>query len=102
MLIEAHNEALGGTGLGARKPTIHEIIPMAGTMPHNIEPELAQPTTWCVEYHLPNALFVEYFGAAAAVGGPGYRANFYKCADTSHTRTTHGSHADHTRTGAVL
>jgi hypothetical protein len=34
-----------------------------------------------VEYHLPNSLFVKYFGEEGAIGGGGYRANFYKCAD---------------------
>lgn len=31
-------------------------------------PEIEGPVTWCVEYHLPNALFVKYFGAGAALG----------------------------------
>ena len=48
-------------------------------MPPNTEPEIEGPVTWCVEYHLPNALFVKYFGEDAALGGEGFRANFYKC-----------------------
>jgi|EP01043_Picozoa_sp_COSAG02_P004287 hypothetical protein len=31
-------------------------------------PEIEGPVTWCVEYHLPNSLFVKYFGAEAALG----------------------------------
>jgi len=84
MLIEAHDGIIP-EGIGDEKPTIHSSIPMATTMPPNIDPEIEDPTTWCVEYHLPNALFVKYFGPDAAIGGAGYRANFYKCADqTSH------------------
>ena len=51
-------------------------------MPPNTEPEIEGPVTWCVEYHLPNALFVKYFGEDAALGGEGFRANFYKCVRT--------------------
>jgi len=56
-------------------------------MPPNTEPEIEGPVTWCVEYHLPNALFVKYFGEAAALGGEGFRANFYKCVRPHHPPT---------------
>ena len=36
MLIEAHDGVIPG-GIGDDKPTIHEVIPMATTMPPNIE-----------------------------------------------------------------
>ncbi|MEW6750677.1 MAG: carbohydrate-binding family 9-like protein [Candidatus Latescibacterota bacterium] len=50
-----------------------------------VEPEIAEPTTWVVEYHVPFALLATYFGAAAPRAGTAWRANFYKCGDhTSH------------------
>ena len=49
MLIEAHDGIIAA-GIGDEKPTIHQSIPMAHTMPEKIEPEIAEPTTWCVEY----------------------------------------------------
>ncbi|MFH1567889.1 MAG: carbohydrate-binding family 9-like protein, partial [Gemmatimonadota bacterium] len=47
--------------------------------------EIAAPTTWAVEYHVPFALFASYFGASVPRQGTVWRANFYKCGDrTSH------------------
>lgn len=60
-------------------------IRIAHTLPQIVDPEIAAPTTWAVEYHVPWALFAKYFGAAAPQAGTVWRANFYKCADkTSH------------------
>jgi hypothetical protein len=82
MLIGAHGGVLGEVEVAAED---RGTIPMAATMPARVEPEQIGPQTWCVEYHLPTALLKKYFGEEAAVGGAGYRANFYKCADrTSH------------------
>ena len=50
-----------------------------------IMPEITKPTTWLIEYHLPWALFQQYFGHGPPRSGEGWSANFYKCADeTSH------------------
>jgi len=60
-------------------------ISMATTMPRIVEPEIADPTTWMVEYHIPFGLFATYFDAPAPTSGTQWRANFYKCGDkTSH------------------
>lgn len=61
------------------------MMPVAHSLPKNVDPELAEPTTWTVEYHLPFALFTKYFGISRPQAGTTWRANFYKCADhTSH------------------
>jgi hypothetical protein len=60
-------------------------IRIAHTLPKIVEPELENPTDWAVEYHVPWSLFEAYFGAVTPSGGATWRANFYKCGDsTSH------------------
>ena len=62
-----------------------ERIPMATSLPAIVDPEIAELTTWTVEYHLPLDLFESYFGISRPAPGTQWRANFYKCADrTSH------------------
>jgi len=38
-------------------------------------------TQYCVEYHVPWALFAKYHGVAAPEAGARWRGNFYKCGD---------------------
>lgn len=60
-------------------------IAMAHSLPKIVEPEIAEPTTWTVEYHIPHSLFAKYFESAIPTAGTQWRANFYKCGDkTSH------------------
>ena len=60
-------------------------IQMATTLPKIVEPEIAEPTTWAVEYHVPFALFAKYFGSQTPPPGCEWLGNFYKCGDqTSH------------------
>ncbi len=60
-------------------------IAMATTLPKIVEPEIAEPTTWTVEYHLPFDLFATYFDIAPPTSNTTWKGNFYKCGDkTSH------------------
>lgn len=60
-------------------------IPMAHSLPQIVDPEIPDPVTWAIEYHLPFSLFEKYFGSSRPRPGTMWRANFYKCADhTSH------------------
>ena len=60
-------------------------IQIAHSLPKIVEPELAEKTTWTVEYRVPFALFSKYFSAPTPQPGDQWRANFYKCGDaTSH------------------
>lgn len=50
-----------------------------------IEPEVATPLTWTVEYRVPFELIRRYTTVAQPAPGVRWRANFYKCGDkTSH------------------
>lgn len=61
-------------------------IEVAATQPRLIDPEIAEPTTWSVEYRIPVEIMEKYLpDAAKPAPGVEWRANFFKCADaTSH------------------
>lgn len=58
-------------------------IVTASSLKGPIDPEIAKPTTWTLEYRIPLALLEEF--AKVERPGPGvtWRGNFYKCADDS-------------------
>ena len=50
-----------------------------------MEPEIAEPTTWCVEFRIPLSLLEGQTTVTKPGPGVSWRANFYKCGDkTSH------------------
>ena len=51
------------------------LVATPGTV---IFPEITEPTTWQIEYHLPWTLFHKYFGKGSPAGGDGWSANFCK------------------------
>ena len=54
-------------------------------LPERIEPELARPVVWSVQYTIPCSLFAEVTGHARPQAGEVWTGNFYKCGDeTSH------------------
>jgi hypothetical protein len=60
-------------------------LAVAHTMPCMVDPEIASPTTWCVEYRVPYAKLSAYASLTIPKPGVLWRANFYKCGDsTSH------------------
>ena len=66
-------------------PTIRMAASLVEAPGTPILPEITEPTTWQIEYHLPWGLFAKYFRKGPPQGGEGWSANFYKCADqTSH------------------
>ena len=86
----------GGTMLFAfqkRRGIEHVSIPKeecsrlerAHSLPRLVNPEIAEPVTWTVEYRVPLALLQRYCRVVAPAPGVVWRANFYKCAsDCSH------------------
>lgn len=53
------------------------------SMPETVEPEIAEPVTWNVEYHIPYDIFEAYLGDLGDLPGQTWRANFYKCAENN-------------------
>lgn len=55
------------------------------SMPKLVEPEIARPVEWVLEFFIPYAVLEQYVGSVDHEPGAEWRANFYKCADnTSH------------------
>jgi len=56
------------------------VVNIAATMPKVVEPEIVEPTTWCLEYHIPLSLFYQYFiDCPPPEAGTEWKANLYKC-----------------------
>lgn len=56
-------------------------IVTASSLQRKIDPELAVPTTWTLEYKIPLSLVQKYAKVDLPQRGVRWRANFYKCAD---------------------
>jgi hypothetical protein len=62
-----------------------ETVPIKSTLPSVVEPEIDEPTTWSLQYHIPRSFLETFSGPLGDLAGQTWRANFYKCADdTSH------------------
>ena len=55
------------------------------SLPDVVDPEIANPVTWTLEFFIPFELLEKYVGSFGNVRGSEWKANFYKCGDeTSH------------------
>jgi hypothetical protein len=78
-------ESQAGQGNQSVSDADGQTIGIAHSLPKIVDPELTEPTTWTVEYHVPFALFGQYLDAPPVRSGSQWKANFYKCGDrTSH------------------
>jgi len=80
-------------------PADLERVEVAHTMPKIVEPEIATPTTWTVEYRIPFDLLRKYYPAIRKPApGVVWKANLYKCGDaTSHPHWLTWSYVDRPR-----
>lgn len=53
------------------------------TLPPVVEPELSEPTEWCLQFFLPFSVLEEYVGPLGSPSGQTWRCNLFKCADES-------------------
>lgn len=53
------------------------------SMPETVDPEIAGPVTWYVEYFIPFSLFETYLGPIGDLSEQRWRANFYKIAENN-------------------
>ena len=62
-----------------------EQVEVAHSLPTIVDPEIAEETTWYVEYRIPFSVLGSYRDFPTPESGTIWRANLYKCADaTSH------------------
>jgi hypothetical protein len=62
-----------------------DAMTLAPSLPRIIDPEIAAPVTWTLEYRLPLDVLPRYCPVSRPAPGVIWRANLYKCADrTSH------------------
>ena len=60
-------------------------VAIRSTLPALVEPELSEPTEWCLQFFLPFAVLEDFVGPLGALPGQAWRCNLFKCADeTSH------------------
>jgi hypothetical protein len=75
-----HWQREAGKELRVATPEECARLSVVSTLPRRVEPEISEPTTWCVEFRVPFGVLE----ACAEVKRPGpgvkWRANFYKCA----------------------
>ncbi|KRW61196.1 carbohydrate-binding family 9-like protein [Pseudomonas sp. TTU2014-080ASC] len=66
-------------------PEQGQQIQIRSTLPAMVEPEITEPTEWCLEFFMPFSLLEEYVGELGPISGQTWRSNLFKCADeTSH------------------
>ena len=56
-------------------------IEIATSLPNLIVDEIAEPTSWTLEYKLPISILGKYTNIAKPTPGVKWEANFYKCGD---------------------
>jgi hypothetical protein len=78
-------------------PADGNAIAVAHTLPQIVEPEIAEPVVWALEYRLPFDVIRKYCpNASRPAPGRKWKANFYKCADaTSRPHWLTWSSVDH-------
>jgi hypothetical protein len=77
-----HKTKPGGGGFNGYKPVEPEWfnqVKIYHSMPRRVDPPVAEPTTWRIEYRIPRTLFENYVGPLGDFAGQTWRANFYKC-----------------------
>ncbi|RYZ76720.1 MAG: diguanylate cyclase, partial [Proteobacteria bacterium] len=53
-------------------------IEIAHSLPKKVDPEIAEPTTWTIEYRIPFDLLKKYSGLTKPGPGVKWKGNFYK------------------------
>ena len=93
MLFWWHPEDGEGTPVAAEDADQFEI---AHSLPKIIDPEIADPTTWTLEYRMPFSVLQKYCPSASKpAAGVTWKANLYKCGDaTSHPHWLTWSYVD--------
>jgi Carbohydrate-binding family 9 len=80
--IEDPERVPGGFKKFTRLPgEIGQKIKVQSSLPKVVDPEIAEPLTWQLNFLLPFDVLENYIGPLGEVRGRSWRGNFYKCGD---------------------
>lgn len=66
-------------------PEAPEAVDIFHSLPEKVDPEIAEPTVWTLQFAIPVSLLETYCGLLGDLSGRTWTANLYKCGDeTSH------------------
>lgn len=58
-------------------------IQVHASLPRIVDPEITEPLTWQLRFHIPLAVFEPFIGPLGPLAGATWRGNFFKCADAT-------------------
>jgi hypothetical protein len=65
--------------------SIGKQVQIYHSLPQVVDPEIAEPTAWVLEFYVPFSVLSGYVGPLGPIAGQAWRANLYKCIeDNSH------------------
>lgn len=72
----------GGFKQASRLPeTVARQVCVQASLPRLVDPEIAEPVDWALQFFIPFALLEDYLGPLGEVSGQTWRGNFFKCAE---------------------
>ncbi|WXL25722.1 carbohydrate-binding family 9-like protein [Ectopseudomonas mendocina] len=84
-ITDAERTADGFKAFSKLTPEQGQQIRVQSTLPAVVEPEITEPTEWCLEFFIPFSVLEAYVGKLGQLSGQTWRINLFKCADqTSH------------------
>jgi hypothetical protein len=60
---------------------VGRAIETRSSLPKRVEPELAEPVLWTLEFFIPFDLFERFVGPLGELSGQTWRGNFFKCVE---------------------
>jgi hypothetical protein len=84
-ITDAERTADGFKAFTKLTPEQGQQIHVQSTLPAIVEPEITEPTEWCLAFFIPFSVLEAYVGKLGPRSGQTWRINLFKCADeTSH------------------
>ena len=63
--------------------SVARLFQVGTSLPRVVDPEIAAPVEWRLQFYIPLAVFEPFIGPLADLSGATWRGNFFKCADES-------------------
>lgn len=60
---------------------VGQQIQVRASLPRVVEPEIAEPVLWSLQFYIPFTLLEKYVGPLGNMSGQTWRGNFFKCAE---------------------